>query len=105
ALANVLIFAANMILGNISLYTKQILGEEPSQYVGYQNALRFGSKIVGGVLLGWLLARTNPKSGLIATGLICLAGVLWAMVVEGKWFMFSFGLLGAGELYGLYYPN
>jgi len=105
ALATVLIFAGNMILSNISLYTQQILGTAAEQYVGYQNALRFGCKIISGGLIGWLLTTTNPRSGLIATGLVGLVGVLWATVVPGKWFMVSFGLMGAGELFATYYPN
>lgn len=105
ALATVLIFAGNMILSNISLYTQQLLGTAADQYVGYQNALRFGGKIVSGFLIGWLLTATNPKSGLTATALIGMVGVLWALVVPGKWFMVSFGLMGAGELFAMYYAN
>ena len=105
SLATILIFGGNMILSNISLYTQQILGVAAEQYVGYQNALRFGCKIISGALIGWLLTRTNPKSALVATALVGLTGVLWAAVVPGKWFMVSFGLLGAGELFATYYPN
>ena len=105
AVATILIFAGNLVMGNVSLYTKQVLGTDATSYVGYQNALRFGFKIFAGLALGWLLAKTSPRAGLIATALICFAGVLWAVLVPGKWFMISFGLLGAGELYGNYYPN
>jgi len=105
AIASILIFGANLIMGNVSLYTKQLIGADATQYVGYQNALRFGFKIFAGFALGWLLTRTSARAGLVATALICLAGVVWASVVPGKWFMVSFGLLGAGELYGNYYPN
>ena len=27
------------------------------------------------------------------------------MLVPGPWFLLAFGLLGAGELYGVYFPN
>ena len=104
-IATVLIFAGNMVIANVSLYTASALGEPSDQYVGYQNALRFGFKIVAGLTLGWLLTRTHPKAGMIFTGVLCLLGVLWASVADGKWFLLSFGLLGAGELYGIYYPN
>ena len=104
-IATILIFAGAMIVGNVSLYAKTALGAPVDQYVGYQNALRFGFKIVAGLALGWLLTRTNPKAGMIFTGFLCLAGVIWAGVSEGWWYLLSFGLLGAGELYGVYYPN
>lgn len=105
ALATVLIYAGNMILSNVSLYTKQSLGTAAEEYVGYQNAMRFGSKSLSGAIIGWLLTTTNPKSGLTATALVGLTGVLWATFVPGKWFMLSFALLGAGELFATYYSN
>src|SRR5206468_4217811 len=48
---------------------------------------------------------SHPKSGLLITGGFLLAGVLWARFVPGTWFLISFGLMGAGELFGVYYPN
>ena len=104
-LATILIFAANQIMGTVSLYTEEVLGFNPEQYAGYQNALRFSFKIVAGFVLGWLLTRTSPKAGLILTGMLCLAGVLWAVIADPRWFLISFGLLGAGELYGVYYQS
>src|SRR5262249_28148536 len=58
-----------------------------------------------GLLLGWLLLRTHPKAGLLVTAAFCLASVVWALLVPGTWFLLSFGLMGAGELWGVYYPN
>ena len=52
-----------------------------------------------------MLARFQAKTPALATTLICLAGVGWALVVPGKWYLFSFGLLGAGELFYVYYLN
>ena len=47
SLAFVLVVVGNsMILPNVVLYTKQVLGEEPQAYAGYQLALRFTFKIV-----------------------------------------------------------
>ena len=60
---------------------------------------------MAGLLLGWLLVRTHPRAGLTATTFLCLAGLVWALLVPGKWYLVSFGILGAGELYGVYYPN
>jgi hypothetical protein len=36
---------------------------------------------------------------------MCVAGVGWALIVPGKWYLLSFGLLGAGELFYVYYLN
>ena len=33
------------------------------------------------------------------------AGMLWALLVPGYGYLFAFGLLGAGELGGAYFPN
>ena len=106
ATAFLLMLAGNsMIMPNLALYTKEVLGEEPQAYVGYQFALQFGFKVVAGLLLGWLLVKTYPRAGLTATTLLSLIGLVWALYVPGKWYLMTFGILGAGELYGVYYPN
>jgi hypothetical protein len=105
AIAMVLVTCGYNILPNISLYTQQAVGEAAERYVGYQNGLRFGCKIVAGLFLGWLLTRTNPKAGLLVTGGFCLASVAWVLAMPAEWFLVSFGLMGAGELFGVYYPN
>ncbi|MGE0608249.1 MAG: hypothetical protein AB7O62_14225 [Pirellulales bacterium] len=87
--------------------------ENATQYVGYQHAIRFAFKAVGGLLLGWLLSLTHPKAGMLVTAGFCLASVLWVQAVAGqwiagvagKWFLLSFGLIGIGELFGVYFPN
>ena len=96
---------SSMILPNVALYTKEVLGEEPQAYAGYQFALQFGFKTVAGLLLGWLLVRTHPRAGVTATTLLSFTGLVWALWVPGKWYLVTFGILGAGELYGVYYPN
>jgi hypothetical protein len=105
ALGMILVTSGYNILPNISLFTKDATGSEAEAYVGYQNALRFGFKVVTGLFLGWLLVKTNPKAGLLVTTGFCLASVVWARSVPGPWFLISFGLMGAGELFGVYYPN
>ncbi len=95
----------NMILNNLALFVRDATGELPEEYTGIQLALRFGCKSLFGFVLGWMLARFQAKTPALATTLICLAGVAWALVVPGKWYMFSFGLLGAGELFYVYYLN
>jgi len=95
----------NQIMNNLALFARNATGEEPEKYAGIQMALRFGCKSLFGFVLGWLLARFYPRLPALATTLICLAGIVWALVVPGKWYLFSFGLLGAGELSYVYYLN
>ncbi len=105
ALAMMLVGSGYNVLNNISLYTKEAIGADADRYVGYQNALRFGCKALGGLALGYLLVRTSARMGMIVTGACCLASVLWVLTVSGKGFLLSFGLMGIGELFGVYYPN
>ena len=95
----------NMILNNLALFVRDATGELPEAYTGVQLALRFGCKSLFGFALGWMLARFNAKMPALATTLICVAGVVWALVVPGKMYLISFGLLGAGELFYVYYLN
>jgi hypothetical protein len=104
-LSAVVVLAGYQIISNLTLYTKEVLGEAPAQYAGYQNMVRFACKAVAGVLLGWLLTRTHPKAGVLVTALVGLAAVGWAVVAPGYWFLLSFALLGAGELFGIYVTN
>jgi len=103
--AYILVYSGHMIMPNISLFTREAIGQAAEQYAGYQNALRFSFKVVAGFLLGWILTRTHAKAGLLITAALCVAGVAWALLVPGKWFLVSFGILGAGELFGVYFPN
>lgn len=94
----------NAILTNVSLRAKSILGEA-TDTLGIQTFLRFGCKAVAGGLLGWLLAKVSPRATLFATTSILLLGMGWALASTSWWFMATFGLLGAGELFGAYFPN
>lgn len=71
----ILVYSGFQVLQNVSLYTQVAIGESPDRYAGLQLALRFGFKIAAGFFLGWLLLRTNPKTLLIVTAVISLAGV------------------------------
>jgi phage shock protein PspC (stress-responsive transcriptional regulator) len=104
-IAYILVYSGHMVMTNITLYTKEATGRPPEDFVSYQLALRFGFKIVAGFCLGWLLMQTNPKTLLVVTAGLTLTGVGWALAVPGLWFLVSFGILGAGELFGVYYPN
>ncbi len=105
AIAFLLTHSGIMILNNVSLYAKEALGHAPEEYAGLQLALRFGCKCIAGFALGWMVTRWHAKSSLLATTALCLAGVAWALFIPGRWYLFSFGLLGAGELFYVYYLN
>lgn len=101
-IAYVLVYSGHEVMQNMSLYGKEMLRQD---YAGYQMTLRFGFKIFAGFALGWLLIKTNPKALLIATASLTFISVAWALAVPGMWYLISFGILGAGELFGVYYLN
>ncbi|HVX60268.1 MAG TPA: hypothetical protein VHC19_06700 [Pirellulales bacterium] len=105
ALGFLLTYGGTMIMNNVSLYAREALGEPPEKYAGLQLALRFGFKCLAGFALGWLVTKIHAKASLMATTAVCIAGVAWAWLVPGKWYLLSFGLLGAGELFYVYYLN
>jgi hypothetical protein len=105
AVGFLLTYGGTMIMNNLSLYARDALNDSPENYAGLQLALRFGVKCLAGFALGWLVTRIHAKASLLATTGICLAGVAWALLVPGKWYLLSFGFLGAGELFYVYYLN
>ncbi len=104
-LVTILVYSGNVIPSNMNLYSWEALGDLPEKYAGVQNMLRFSFKVVAGVVLGWVLTRTNPRAGILATSSIYLAAQLWAIFVTGPWYLVAFGIHGAGELVGVYAPN
>lgn len=96
----------NAILPNISLLAENVLGKDADS-VGAQQFLRFGFKAVAGALLGVLLAKVNPRATLLATTSVLLLGLCWTLSTASndRLFLVSFGILGAGELFGAYFPN
>lgn len=105
ALGFLLTYGGTMIMNNVALYVEQLLDEPVTAYAGLQLTLRFGCKCLAGFALGWLVARIHSKASLLVTTATSLAGVTWALVVPGRWYLLSFGLLGAGELFFVYYLN
>lgn len=107
-IAYLLIYSGNMIQNNMVLYTREAVGLAEDTFVGYQLAIRFGSKALAGLMLGWLLRHTNPRMNLFVTAFLLIVGVLWIMTAEyfagGLLFLVAFGFNGAGELMGCYYP-
>jgi hypothetical protein len=104
-IAYILVYSGFMIISNVNLYTREAIGEAPEKYAGLQLCLRFACKIAAGFCFGWLLAWTNPKTLLVMTAGVVATGVAWALFAPGFLFLLSFGVLGAGELFGVYYPN
>ncbi|MDB6094859.1 MAG: hypothetical protein JWM32_2421 [Verrucomicrobia bacterium] len=104
-LGYLLVYAGNMVQVNLNLFTHEAVGRAPEDLVGYQLALRFSAKIVAGLVIAWVLARTSPKVPLLITTALEIAGILWALFVPGYWFLLAFGLNGAGELFGVYFVN
>ena len=103
--ATILVYAGNTIPANMNLYSEVVLGASPADFAGRQNMLRFGFKMAAGALLGWMLTRTNPKFGFLATSSLLLAAQVWAMFATGSSYLIAFGIFGAGELVGVYSPN
>ncbi|MFH1920784.1 MAG: MFS transporter [Planctomycetota bacterium] len=107
--AYLLIYSGTLIQNNMVLYTREAVGLAEDAFVGYQLAIRFGCKVLAGLMLGWLLKRTNPRMNLFVTALLLIAGVVWLLSVQtlfgaGLLFLVAFGFNGAGELMGVYYP-
>lgn len=92
-------------ISNLSLYTREAMGRSPEEFSGLIMAIRFGCKALGGLLLGWLALKSGLRTSVLATVLLVGAGMLWAWTVPGYPYLFAFGLLGAGELGGAYFPN
>jgi MFS family permease len=104
-LAYVLWYATLSGTSNFSLYTREALGREPKQLSGVILALRFGFKGVGGYFLGVMALRWGDRSPVLGTAGLAGAASLWAWLVPGYAYLFAFGLMGAGELGGNYFPN
>jgi len=105
AIAITLVYTGNTITSNMNLYSTAVFGDAPMLHAGNQSAVRFAFKAPAGLLLGWLLARTNPKAGLLATSIISAASLGWAMVASADLYLLAFGIYGAGELVGVAAPN
>lgn len=104
-IVTVLLYSGNTIASNMNLYTRDVLSSDPEDYAGYQNSFRFGFKVVAGVVLGWVLTRSNPRTGILLTGGMFLLAQIWAIFARGHWYLVAFGIFGAGELIGVYAPN
>ena len=103
-LATLLTQTGFFVMNNASLEVKSVLGREPEELSGWISALRFGVKGLAGVGLGMLLARGGPRPPAVATMIALIAAIVWTMTIPGYAYLFAFGLFGAAELYGVYFP-
>ncbi len=106
AVAYLLVYSGgNAIMENVSLHAKDVLQEASATSMGTQSFLRFGFKAAAGIFFGWLLTKTNAKVLLMTTTSVLIFGMCWALNVTGWWYLLAMGWLGAGELFGAYFPN
>ncbi len=107
-IAYLLIYCGTAVQNNMVLYTREAVGLAEDTLLGYQLSLRFGSKILAGLVLGWVLTRFNPRMNLFITSLLTLAGACWILMAPlmggGLIFLVAFAFNGAGELMGHYFP-
>ncbi|MSU69472.1 MAG: hypothetical protein EXS39_01585 [Opitutaceae bacterium] len=92
-------------MSNLSLYTREAIGRTPLELAGLIMALRFGCKALAGFGLGSLATRYGTRSALITTVVLVGAGIIWPLFFSGYWYLFAFGLMGAGELGQVYFFN
>ena len=90
---------------NLSLFAREALSREPQELSGWMMALRFGFKCVGGFLLGVIAIRWGMRAPLLTCAVLVGAAVLWAWFIPGHLYLLAFGIMGAGELGGVYFPN
>ena len=98
-------FVSFEAMSNLSLFTRHAMGREPSDFTGIILALRFGFKALAGYGLGLLNIRYGVRAPLFATVAMLGLAMLWAWMVPGYFYLAAFGLMGAGELGGVYFPN
>jgi MFS family permease len=105
ALAFLLWYVALGTMTNLSLYAREAVGRAPIELAGFLLALRFGCKALAGFALGALALRWGVRWAVLATiGLVGL-GAAWPLGFTGGGYLLAFGLMGAGELGGAYFPN
>ncbi len=101
----VIIFCGYQVIGNMTLYCGVLFGEDPAKSAGYQKAVLYTFKGGMGLTMGWVLTRTAPRAVVLLTATAGLAAVVVAIFAPASVYLFSFGLLGAGQLYGIYITN
>ncbi len=104
-LSAILIFNGYQVIDNMTLYCGLLRGQDPSETAGYQKAVLYMFKVSMGVTMGWVLTRAAPRTAVLGSACVGLSAVLFALVAPASVFLLSFGLLGAGQLHGVYITN
>jgi MFS family permease len=90
---------------NLSLYTREAVGRAPMELAGVIMALRFGLKALAGFGLGALALRHGARVAMMATVVLVGCAIVWPFFSTGYGYLLAFGLMGAGELGGVYFVN
>lgn len=98
-------FMAITAMPTLSLYSREVLGGDPKEYSGWIMAFRFGFKSLAGFALGVITLRWGLRAPLFVSMLLLGASIIWGWTVPGYFYLMAFGLMGAGELGGSYFPN
>ena len=97
-------FIVITLMTTLSLYGREVLGQDPKEFSGWVMACRFGFKSVAGFAMGVIAIRWGLRASLYTLMLLLAASVLWGWMVPGYFYLIAFGLMGAGELGGAYFP-
>ncbi|HLY59922.1 MAG TPA: hypothetical protein VKV95_04075 [Terriglobia bacterium] len=92
-------------LCNLTLYSRNITGWPPQHFAGVIMALRFAFKALGGFALGALASLRGTRAPLVVATLLNGLAIFWGWMIPGYLFFVAFGLIGAGELGGVYFNN
>lgn len=92
-------------INNLSLYTRNAVGRSPLELAGLVLALRFGLKSAAGFGLGTVAERLGARPAMLLTLVFLGLGLSWPFVSSGYVYLLAFGLMGAGELGGIYFSN
>jgi MFS family permease len=104
-MAYLLFYTTLGMTSNLALYTREAVGRDPAELSGLVMAIRFGCKAVFGLGIGWLAVRHGLRAAVLGCIALTIASGAWAWVAPGYSYVFAFGLLGGGELGGIYIPN
>jgi hypothetical protein len=95
---------AQAVTPTLALHTREAMNQEPEGVSGAALVMRFGCKALGGYLLGALAARFDLRVSVAACLAATAFGILWATGASNYWYLLAFGLMGVGELGGIYFP-
>jgi len=104
-IAYALWYCTYAVIPNLGLFSREVLHRNPEEVAGLIMALRFGGKSVIGYLLGVLALRYGIRAPLVTTVTFLGFATLLGWVLPGYGYLFSFVILGGGELGGAYFPN